>query len=429
MDSTAVLILLASVSAGVALLGLVFAVLRALTSRSKQPDISSTVTSATDTGAATKGSHSPAATTGGMAAARDIVINQSGMTGEERERFERVEEYIEELKKGSAAPPEGSVPLETSVLAAQATDKTESLLAEAIELQRENKEREAIEKLLTAYDADMPALAKSQLHLLAGSGYLRLSDYGAAEYHYRTSSVAGHAAASKSAEGNALGGLGLVYRRQGDLLKAEDHHLRALTIHREIDYQLGEASELGNLGIIYQDRGDLPKAEDHHLQALAISREIGNQLCEANALGGLGNVYIAQGELERAEDHYRQALVTFGTIGNRLGEANTLGNLGSVDSLQGNIVKAEEHHQQALVIDREIGNRSGEAEDLGNLGLLAATGDDRDEACQRLNEALSIYNELGAGGQGPDLVRAKLEELGCKEEAEGGSRTEDAPTG
>lgn len=429
MDSTAVLILLASVSAGVALLGLVFAVLRALTSRSKQPDISSTVTSATDTGAATKGSHSPAATTGGMAAARDIVINQSGMTGEERERFERVEEYIEELKKGSAAPPEGSVPLETSVLAAQATDKTESLLAEAIELQRENKEREAIERLLTAYKMDLPPAAKAQLHLLAGTGFYKLSEYGAAEYHYGTSLKAGRAAGSKAAEANALGGLGLIYQERGDYPKAADHHQQAVDIHRKIGSRMGEAQDLGNLGITSLRQGDLPGAENYYQEALIIHREMEDRSGEGQDLGNLGIVYVQQGDLLKAEDYQQRALAIKRDIGNRRSEAFALGNLGTIYHEQGDLAKAEDHHQQALAIDREIGNRLGEANDLGNLGLLAALMNDTHEACIRLKEALSIFNEIGAGGQGPDIVRAQIKEMGCDEEAQGPSASEGAPGG
>ena len=71
----------------------------------------------------------------------------------------------------------------------------------------------------------------------------------------------------------------------------------------------------------------------------------------------------------------------------------------------------------------------GEAQDLANLGWLKTDTDDRDEACQWLQEALAIYQDIGAGGEGPDNVRAKLEELGCDGEAPEPSADEDTPTG
>ena len=91
-----------------------------------------------------------------------------------------------------------------------------------------------------------------------------------------------------------------------------------------------------------------------------------------------------------------------------------LGNLGNVYRNQGDLPKSEEHYQQALVIDRELGNRLGEAKHLGDLGSLAGRREQQDEACRLLQEAATIYAEIGARGPGPDTVRATLEELGCE---------------
>ena len=332
----------------------------------------------------------------------DTEINYSELAGE----------LLNQFAERAQLP--GAPPVDTKQLAAQpATAETQRLLDEAIELQKDSKERAAIEKLLTAYDMDMPGEAKAQLHLLVGNGFVRLSDYGAAEYHYRTSLEAGRAAKSKAAEGGVLGNLGLVYRSQGDIAKAEDHHQRSLAIAREIGDRSSEANALGNLGNIYYAKGDLPRAEDRYQQALAIQRETSDRRGEALGLGNLGNVYGDQGEHVKAEEHYQQALQIDREIGYRLGEAQQLGNLGVVYRAQGDLTKANDHHRQALAIDREIGYRHGEANQLGNLGLLAADRDEKDEACELLKEAATIYEEIGAGGEGPVTVRAALEELGC----------------
>ena len=76
-----------------------------------------------------------------------------------------------------------------------------------------------------------------------------------------------------------------------------------------------------------------------------------------------------------------------------------------------------------------MGYKLGQANQLGNLGFLAAKGNDPDKACQLLEEALSIFNEIGTGGPGPDKTRAKLDELGCEEEAREPPASDDAPGG
>ncbi len=100
--------------------------------------------------------------------------------GENERRIANVEAQLAELQKGIAAPPPGSAPSEVAALAAQASDEIEEALSEAVALQSQHKEREAIERLLTAYDMEMPPEAKAQLHNLAGSSFLNLSELGEA---------------------------------------------------------------------------------------------------------------------------------------------------------------------------------------------------------------------------------------------------------
>ena len=343
---------------------------------------------------------------------QDASVMQPGMSADERERLVRVESQLAELQEKTAAPPEGGAPSETDALAAQASDETERLLAEAIELQGKNKERDAIERLLTAYNMEMPAEAKAQLHGLAGISFFNLSELKEAEGHFRQALAATKEAEHRQGEATALGNLGMIYQQRGDLAKAQEHHQQALAIKREIGDRAGQADVLSNLGLIFQRLGIFPEAEGHFQQALVIDREIGNSLGEGKTLGNLGNTYMRQGDLAKAEDHLQQALAITRDTGDRLGEALTLGNLGNVHPNDAAI--ARDYYTQALAIQREIGDRLGEANQLGNLGLLAARTGGSDEACGRLKEALFIYDEIGAGTEGVETVRAKLEKLGCE---------------
>ena len=214
---------------------------------------------------------------GGVAG--DVHIHQ-GVSGEELrgEVRREVERQLAALKGNLASTPSGAQPVDTDALAAAATPgRTERQLARALEFQAQHREREAIAALLAAFEENIPPLARAQLHLLIGNSFLNLSELVQAEGHYRQALDAARAAGSKEAEAAALGNLGLVYRRRGDLDGAEEHHRRALALHEEIGNRLGEANALGNLGLVYANRGDRAQARRHYAQALRLFEEIGAQ--------------------------------------------------------------------------------------------------------------------------------------------------------
>jgi len=259
-----------------------------------------------------------------------------------------------------------------------------------------------------------------------GGVYLRRGELDEAEDHFKKALKIHRKIGDRPGEATVLGNLGLAYRRRGEMEKAEEHFKLALKIYGDIGNRLGEANALGNLGLVYTDRGDLEKAEEHHKQALEIAREIGNRLSEASALGNLGIVYAQRSELEKAEEHLKQALEIQKEIGDRLHEANQLGNLGIVYGQRngpGDLDKAEEHFKQALDIAREVGDRLGEAAQLDNLGNVYLQRSELKKAREYLRQAQAIYHQIGAGGEGPKIVRQALE-LIAEQEREQAERGE-----
>ena len=287
--------------------------------------------------------------------------------------YEKLANELLKKFKAEVAAPEGAADIGTEELAKAAGPDTGARLREAVELQAQHREREAIECLYEAFRKDLEPDAKIELHILLGNSFLALSQLKEAEGHYR----------------------------------------QAMDASRDAHFREGEAASLGNLGLIYADQGGLERAEEHYNDALTIQREIGHRRGESQNLGNLGIVYSNQGNLQRAEQHFQAAVTIQREIGHRLGEASTLGNLGNVHADQGDPKRAEEHYQAALAIQREIGHRLGEANGLGSLGILAAQRDQRDEACRLLKQAAAIFDDIGAGGEGPEAVRAALGKLGC----------------
>ena len=298
---------------------------------------------------------------------------------DERIRQE-VKRQLDELQAGSAAPPTGAPPVDTEALAAQATERTESLLAEAVALKRQGKERDAIECLLTAYDMDMPRLAKAQLHTLAGNGFFRLSELEEAEGQYRLALDDVRVAAHRQGEAAVMGNLGLIYAGRGDFQQAEVYFNQGLAIHRDISNHEGEADLLSNLAILYGESGDADRSEELSGEALAIYKDIGSQRGESIAVSHLANVKMMRKDWKAAEQLSCEGLRLSEELGDRLAQANDIGRLGIICAERGQIDQAEAHIKNALTIQREIGNREGEATSLGNLGHLYERSGQHQEA-------------------------------------------------
>jgi len=112
-----------------------------------------------------------------------------------------------------------------------------------------------------------------------------------------------------------LGNLGLIYRKRGDLDKAEQMFRKGLQIDEKIGRLEGIASDYGNLGLIYSTRGDLDKAEQMHLKSLEIEKKLGRLEGMASEYGSLGAVYEERGDLKKARQYWEKALEIFKKIG------------------------------------------------------------------------------------------------------------------
>ncbi len=342
------------------------------------------------------------------------------------------------------------------------------LQLEGYEAQSADKHRDAIDRFTRALVLAETDSQRAALRILRGNSYESVSDYGKAEADYKeVLKVAARISPDRdalTARAVVLSNLGITYAARGELGKAEKHQKEAVTIHRETGDRLGEAGALCNLGGVYLRQGKLHEAEEHFKKALKIQRKISNRHGEAQNLGNLGSVYILRGELGKAEKNLERAL---NMDGNRLGQAQDLLGLGNVYYQRGRLELAEKAYKQALNIDSEIGNRLGQAQDLlglgnvyhqraqseraekrytqaleiaeqiayrlgqadalGNLGIVYGQRGELGKAKEHLRQAHSIYNAIGAGGQGPRTVWQTLEglvELDRQGREGGGERSE-----
>jgi CHAT domain-containing protein len=81
-----------------------------------------------------------------------------------------------------------------------------------------------------------------------------------------------------------------------------------LAIAQEVSDRQGEGEALGGIGLVYEDQGDFAKAITYQQQSLSVAQAIGNRSLERLALNNLGHALFSAGELKEAEKKLRDAV-------------------------------------------------------------------------------------------------------------------------
>ena len=153
----------------------------------------------------------------------------------------------------------------------------------------------------------------------------------------------------------AIGNLGLVYRTRGDLDKAEEYHLKALTLNEDLISNEGMADNYGNLGIVYQERGDLDRADEYHRKSLALHEKADDKVGIAVNYINLGSVYLQQGDLDKAEQYYLESLAMMKALGRKVDLADAYANLGLVCKTRGDKPTALYYWKKSFALYKKMG--------------------------------------------------------------------------
>jgi DNA-binding SARP family transcriptional activator/tetratricopeptide (TPR) repeat protein len=197
-------------------------------------------------------------------------------------------------------------------------------------------------------------------------------------------------------EAYALFALGAVRQLAGDYSGATRVLEDSLDIFRGIGSRIGEAYALQNLSDARRGAGDYPTAIGLLEQSLASCRDIGDRIGEAYGLLGLGGMRRLTGDFPRAASLLEQSLSIFRDIGDRGGEAGALIETGATRLAQGDPLEARACYQAALELACATGAQLEEARALEGIGKCAAQIRDADGAQSALQQALAIYQRLGA---------------------------------
>ncbi|PKY07197.1 TPR-like protein [Aspergillus campestris IBT 28561] len=232
--------------------------------------------------------------------------------------------------------------------------------------------------------------------------YKRLGELNKAEQMY-TRALTGRKKALGTDDLFTLGvtsDLGALYRYQGKLDMAEQmytHTLDGMENMLELDNQL-LFSTLSELAVLYRDQDRLDKAEQTYIRALAGMESVlepDSQLVFVT-LNNFGALYYRQDKLDEAEQTYVRALAGMEKMlgPDHIFTLTTVSNLGIVYQRQHKLDKAEEMHMRALVGREKTLGR----DDITTLNTVNNLGDIwRDQG--KLNKSEQMYLRARQGNE------------------------------
>jgi len=192
--------------------------------------------------------------------------------------------------------------------------------------------------------------------------------------------------------------LGVLYRRLGEVDRANSAYRRALALReRLLPASLEVALTLNNLGVLARAQGELHLAERYHRRALGIRETLApGGFAVAESLNNLAVVALNRGDLGLAERSLRRTLeIRERLLPGSREVANSLNNLGGVAWSQGELELSRGYHERALTLRRELAPKSAAtATSLNNLGSVARRMGQPEVADGYFSEALALRREI-----------------------------------
>jgi tetratricopeptide (TPR) repeat protein/tRNA A-37 threonylcarbamoyl transferase component Bud32 len=207
-------------------------------------------------------------------------------------------------------------------------------------------------------------------------------------------------------------GIGLHYLRQGDWDKARACLEQAIAAHQErntIAAVGGCSFALGSLSI---EEGNYAEAEKLLLRSLDICRDGGNVLFELWVLPMLVELYLKLGQPDKAAEYVERGFELFeldqSWYGLRAPMYLAKGMLARTQKKWG---EAEKSFNEAVMINQQYELPWDAAKTLHEWGLMYAHKRDKESAFEKLDEALAIFQKIGAKKDVEKTLAAK-ESLG-----------------
>jgi tetratricopeptide (TPR) repeat protein len=208
-----------------------------------------------------------------------------------------------------------------------------------------------------------------------------------------------------------VAGIGFHYLRQGEWDKARDYLEGAIAVHKDRNDLAAVDACSFVLGSLSLEEGDFPKAEELLLKSLGICRNGGNVLFELWVLPVLAELYLKTGQPDKAAEYVDRGSQLLKPDQNWYGlPAPMYLAKGMLATARKDWDTATDSFDKAIEINRQYQLPWDEARTLYERGLmyLARGGQaDRDKAHEDLDEALVIFQKVGARKDVEKVLRKK----------------------
>lgn len=198
---------------------------------------------------------------------------------------------------------------------------------------------------------------------------------------------------NRDSEATALGYIGIVERRRGNLDSALESHSQALALMRDSANPSRLALVISNLGTVHRDRGDFAKALELQLEALEIRERVGDRV--ENSLRNIALLYREIEDEQNARSYFARAIELAQKNANPQTFAPALGSYASLLNDLDDHAGALDAANEALAIETVIGNRSNLGLEMLEIARAYAGLGRRSDAINKFEEALQTGRELG----------------------------------
>ncbi|MFA6923152.1 MAG: tetratricopeptide repeat protein [Bacteroidales bacterium] len=197
-----------------------------------------------------------------------------------------------------------------------------------------------------------------------------------------------------SEKANALGILGLINYKTGNLKVSNNYYERALSIYIQKADKKDIAKITTNTGAIYLAWNNYDEAMKRYKKALQTYKELNDKANIAIALKNIGNVFKFKNQYREAEYYYQKSLTILYELGLKKEISRVLNNIGTIYVMWENNETALKYFQRALKIAEEIKNKENISMVLNNIGLIYKKIGKYGDALKNFTKILDIQNEL-----------------------------------
>jgi tetratricopeptide (TPR) repeat protein len=114
--------------------------------------------------------------------------------------------------------------------------------------------------------------------------------------------------------------MGILARDQGDLVEAEKHLRKSLSMAMEMENKAAEVAARNNMALVFADKGDFTSGLENAENALEISIARGDRHREAALQNNIADLLQAAGQGEAAMERVKQSVAIYAEIGVDAGE-------------------------------------------------------------------------------------------------------------